>query len=395
MNQIGTVNQSTISISKETITEIEYHDLPSEFLPSVILSEVYKDKSGKTIYPDISKETKALNWALNRLAGWDLPGKEHVEEYIRSMYRRNFRPRTYNSSMIAIYDFLRGVRASGKTRLEDVTKQDIEAFIEHEQDRGMKLTTVRTKLHGVNAFLGYAMDAGVISTDVLARRIRLRKPETLPRAMDPDDVKSLLSVIDNTRDKAMIMILLRTGMRIGELLDIKMPDIHIKDRRIDIYEGEKNRLGRVVYLSDDAERALQAWLRIRELHKASLFYAQGRNSMSYSTAHQIFENYLKKAGLLHKGYSLHALRHTFASELLNAGMRIECLQPLMGHSSLDVTRHYARLTDKTREEEYFRAMTIIEGGGRDANYGCDHQVQALLEEKKRLTEYSKELYERP
>jgi integrase len=101
----------------------------------------------------------------------------------------------------------------------------------------------------------------------------------------------------------------------------------------------------------------------------------------------MFEKYLTKAGLIHKGYSLHALRHTFASELLNAGMRIECLQPLMGHTSLDVTRRYARLTDKTREEEYFRAMTIIERGEIDGHYRCDHQIQALLEEKERLTEY--------
>ena len=178
------------------------------------------------------------------------------------MYRRNFRPRTYASALTAIYDFLVGVRDSGKTRLEEITKNDIEAFIEHEQDRGLKLSTVRTRLHCVNAFLGYAMDAGVVSTAVLARRIRLKKPETLPRAMDPDDVKQLLSVIDVPRDRAMIMVLLRTGMRIGELLNTRIRDLHLKDRKIDIYEGEKNRQGRVVYLSDDAMVALKAWLKI-------------------------------------------------------------------------------------------------------------------------------------
>jgi integrase len=94
-----------------------------------------------------------------------------------------------------------------------------------------------------------------------------------------------------------------------------------------------------------------------------------------------------KAGLTHKGYSLHALRHTFASELLNAGMRIECLQPLMGHTSLDVTRRYARLTDKTREEEYFRAMSVIERGEIDGHYRCDHQIQTILEEKECFTQY--------
>jgi integrase/recombinase XerD len=246
---------------------------------------------------------------------------------------------------------------------------------------------VRTKLHCVNAFLGYAIDAGVVSSAVLARRIRLKKPETLPRAMDPDDVKKLLSVIGNPRDRAMIMILLRTGMRIGELLNTKMQDLHIKDRRIDIYEGEKNRIGRVAYLSDDALKALKAWVKVKDAQKGFLFYASYRDTMCYSTARSIFEQYVTKAGLTHKGYSLHALRHTFASELLNAGMRIECLQPLMGHTSLDVTRRYARLTDKTREEEYFRAMTIIERGEHNDHYRLDHQVQAFLEEKERLSEY--------
>jgi len=215
---------------------------------------------------------------LNRLSGWELPGKEHVKEYIRSMYRRNFRPRTYASALTAIYDFLTGVRDAGKTRLEEITKHDIEVFIEHEQDRGLMLSTVRTKLHCVNAFLGYAMDAGVVNTDVLARRIRLRKPETLPRAMDPDDVKQLLTVIDNPRDRGMVMVLLRTGMRIGELLNTKMNDLHLRDCRIDIYEGEKNRQGRVVYLSEDAMDALKVWLTMRDVRKAFLFYAQGRKA---------------------------------------------------------------------------------------------------------------------
>jgi integrase/recombinase XerD len=386
MDQMAVENCSIVS-AKETLREFGIDDPVAGFLPSHILPEIYRTKSGKVVYPAYTQREKALHWALDRLAGWELPGKAHVEEYIRSMYRRNFRPRTYASALTAIYDFLKGVRDSGKTCLEEITKHDIEAFIEHEQDRGMMLSTVRTKLHCVNAFLGYAMDAGAVSADVLARRIRLKKPEALPKAIDPDDVKQLLSVIDNPRDRAMIMILLRTGMRIGELLTTRMQDLHLRDRRIDIYEGEKNRLGRVVYLSEDALSAVKTWFQVREPQRDILFYATGRNTMSYSTARQIFENYLQKAGLTHKGYSLHALRHTFASELLNAGMRIECLQPLLGHSSLDVTRRYARLTDKTREDEYFRAMTIIERGEMDGHYRCDHPVQTFLEEKERLTEY--------
>ena len=288
MDQVATENCDIISV-KEILPGFGSNDPQSGFPPSVILPEINSENPETSFYPEYTQGGKALRWALKRLSGWELPGKEHVEEYYRSMYRRNFRAKTYFSSLTAVHDFLTIVRDSGKHRLEEITKNDIEAFIEHEQDRGLMLSTVRTRLHSVNVFLGYAIDIGVVNGAVLARRIRLKKPETLPRAMAPDDVKQLLSVIEGPRDLAMITVLLRTGMRIGELLGTTIQDIHLKDRRIDIYEGEKNRIGRVVYLSDDAMKALQAWIKVRDPHKVFLFYATSSDSMCYSTARTIFE----------------------------------------------------------------------------------------------------------
>lgn len=104
------------------------------------------------------------------------------------------------------------------------------------------------------------------------------------------------------------------------------------------HQGYRAEVGRVVYISEDARAALQAWMRVRDSEKSSLFYAQGRRSMGYAAARTRFVKYLVKAGLDRKGYTLHCLRHTFASEMLNAGMRLECLQQLLGHSSIEVTR---------------------------------------------------------
>jgi integrase/recombinase XerD len=146
------------------------------------------------------------------------------------------------------------------------------------------------------------VEEGIVSAELFNRRIRLQLPERLPRAMDPDDLRKLLSVIDDIRDRAMILVLLRTGLRIGELLNTKMADVHIKERRIEIYEGEKNRLGRVVYLSDDATMALRKWLRKRNPGEEYLIYTRAE-TMSYSTARTIFLRYLVKAGLTDKGYS--------------------------------------------------------------------------------------------
>jgi integrase/recombinase XerD len=285
------------------------------------------------------------------------------------------------------------IRDGGKTCLEEVTRRDVEAFVEHEQDRGNKITTIRTSLVSVQAFLRYLVEEGIVSPDIFGRRIRLQLPERLPRAMEPDDLRKLLSVIDDTRDRAMILMLLRTGMRIGEVLTTKVIDVHIKERRIEIYEAEKNRLGRVVYVSDDAMDALKTWLKMRDSNKEFFFYARGREAMSYSTARLVFVNYLQKAGLIHKGYTVHTLRHTFATELLNARMPLECLQVLMGHRCIEETQRYARLTDKTREEEYFKAMSRIERRDRNGDDRRDHELEAVFEKEKLLAEYREELPE--
>jgi integrase/recombinase XerD len=287
------------------------------------------------------------------------------------------------------------IRDNGKTLLEEISRKDVEAFIEHEQDRGNKITTIRTKLVSVQAFLRYLVEEEIISPNIFSRRIRLRLPDRLPRAMAPEDLQKFLSVIRDTRDRAMIMLLLRTGMRIGELLSTKVTDVHIKEKRIEIYEGEKNRLGRVVYLSADALNALRKWLKERDASEEYLIYSPSgkTDTMPYSTARLIFHKYIAKACLAHKGYSLHALRHTFATELLNAGMRLECLQVVLGHRSIEETRRYAQLTDKTREEEYFTAMSKIERGNKNDDDRHDYELEAILETEKLLTQYREELSE--
>ncbi len=209
----------------------------------------------------------------------------------------------------------------------------------------------------------------MIDPDITKNKFRLKMPDLLPRAIDPDDIRLLLSVISTVRERALILVLLRTGMRIGELLGTKIIDICFAEKKIEIPQAQKNYEGRVVYMSDDACKALKAWLKKRLPNREYIFYGSGnREQLSYPRARQLFIKYIQKAGLSHKGYTLHCLRHTFASELLNAGMRLECLQILLGHQDIEMTRRYARLTDNTRRNEYFKTMEIIEKGGIDGNY---------------------------
>ena len=330
-----------------------------------------------------------------KLMSMEAPDKAYVQRYLLQMHRRNFKPLTITQTFITLRHFLASLTTSSQHRVAEVTRSDLEAFVEAEQDRGHKLSTVRTSLARIYAFLSFLVEEELIPADILVRKVKLRVPERLPRAMDPDDVRRLLSVIGDTGDQAMVLVLLRTGMRIGELLTTRLRDVNLRERTITIFEGRKNRRGRVVYLSDDVLCALKAWLRERDPHKEFLFYAQGRETMCYTTARTIFEKYRNRAGLGHKRYSLHCLRHTFASELLNAGMRLECLQQLLGHDSIEVTRRYARLTDKTRKEEYFRAMALIERRKIHGTYQLDYALQAIPKETEQLAHYGQKLYGKP
>jgi integrase/recombinase XerD len=195
--------------------------------------------------------------------------------------------------------------------------------------------------------------------------------KSLPHAIDPDDARQLIRAIKQKRDKALILMLLRTGMRIGELLGTKMTNINLKEQKIMIFVSGKNQIGRVAYFSDDAKVALKAWLRNREPKSEYLFFGQKGRPLSYTAARAIFNKCLRKARLAYRGYTLHCLRHTFASEALNAGMPLESLQILLGHSNIEVTRRYAKLTDKTLEKEYFRAMSIVERGEIYGSYRFD------------------------
>jgi integrase/recombinase XerD len=305
---------------------------------------------------------------VQKLSCIELPAKDHLERYLRHKWRLNHKPRTLASSFTSVVLFLDFYGKSGKRELGEMERADLEAFIEHEQDRGLRISTVRTRLACIIAFLHFLMEQDIIPGSLLKRGIKLKLPEVLPRAMNPSDVRKLLSVIDDIRDRALFLLLLRTGMRIGEALGLRLNDLDIKGRKVHLYEGEKNSMGRVVYLSDDALFAIKLWLRRRDKNKEFVFYGQSNGHLCYSTGRSLFVKYLKKAGLDQKGYTVHCLRHTFASELLNAGMRLECLQQLLGHQDIEVTRRYARLTDTTREEEYFRAMAVIEKGGINGDY---------------------------
>lgn len=388
-------DQNWLAYYQQIGTHPPYNNLaPDIQSPKKSIKKGYSNEDLRTWYWKQSGR-QGFDTILNKLAKRDPIGRNFIEQYLRDQYRRNCRPNTMQNSLTTIGQFLFFIKSFGKRHLEEITRGDIGAFVEHEQDRDLKASTVHMRLRTLKAFLRYLIEEDVVRPEVLSKRMIIKVPDSLPRAIDPDDIKKLLPVIDNIRNRALLLILLRTGMRVGELLNTLVEDVNLKERKIEIFEAMKSRVGRVVYLYDDALVALKAWLKERESHKSYLFYVKGRHRITYPAVRAMFNKYIDKAGLSHKGYTLHCLRHTCASELLNAGMRLECVQQILGHSSIEMTRRYARLTDKTREEEYFRAMKIIERGEIDGHYQLDSRLQKVFEKKELLTSHSEELHEHP
>lgn len=358
----------------------------------ILLSSKQKDKLKDKSYPDAKAGFRGV---LQNLWSNEIIGRDHVELYLRDQYRRNLRLKTIRNSLITIVSFLLLVKKEGKEHLEEINRSDLGTFIEHEQDRGLKASTVRSRYDTLKAFLRFLIEKGVVSPDVILKRMTIKVPDSLPKAMEIKDEAAMLSVVNNVRDRAMNLLLLRTGMRIGELLKTQVRDIHLEERKIDIWEAEKTRTGRVVYFTDDARDALISWFEKRDPSKAFVFYAQGHDTMTYAGARAMFCKYLRKANLSCKGYTLHCLRHTNASSLLNAGLPIECLRDLLGHNSVEVTRRYAKLTNSTREKEYFKAMEKIERGEINGYYKLDLELQKILEEEKLLSSYGEKLSKQP
>ena len=337
-----------------------------------------------------SKRRATLDRFCKRLEANNFTGSDLAIEYLHEKYSQNLTAATISQAGGVILSFL-GLLEEYGVDIWEVTRKDISRYVERDQDNGLKTSAIRAKLRSIYTFIHFLVDKTILPYELLHKKIRIKPEELLPRAIPAQDIKSLLAVITSIRDRALILLLLRTGMRIGELLNVKISDIHLSERKILLYQGSKNYRGRVVYFSEDAEKALRQWLEIRNTEKTFLFYSHSRQTISYVAAWTVMKKALEVAGLSNKGYSLHCLRHTFATDMLNAGLRLEVLQQLLGHQSAEITRRYAKMSDVTRETEYFKAIAAIERGGMHEPHRVNSELQEVFEEKKLIHAHGKKL----
>ncbi len=249
--------------------------------------------------------------------GLQWPMIEHISEFFQSLVRHNLSISSLVQYFHALNRFFLFFKSLGVSRLDFVDREHLGAFIEYLQDDNLMASSINGYLRSLYAIFGFLAEKDVISSDIMKNKFKLKMPDLLPKAIDPDDIKLFLSVINTARERALILVLLRTGMRIGELLGTKIIDINFSEKKIEIPQAYKNYEGRIVYMGDDACSALKVWLKERLPGKEYIFPGSGnREKLSYSMARVLFTKYMQKAGLSHKGYTLHCLRHYVESGIM-------------------------------------------------------------------------------
>jgi len=174
-----------------------------------------------------------------------------------------------------------------------------------------------------------------------ALNIELRKPSTLPTVLSPKEISKILQVTKNIKHKAILLLIYSAGLRLGELLNLKICDIDPESMKIHVRQS-KGKKDRYIMLSENMLKLLRDYYKI---YKPKEFVVEGLNGGKYSpkSVQSLFKRALKKAGIKKKA-SVHTLRHSFATHLLDEGTDIRYIQELLGHKRLETTQIYTHVS---------------------------------------------------
>jgi len=245
--------------------------------------------------------------------------------------------------------------------IEEVTYRKVVAYIDYLLAKGLVPKTINCHLISIRGFYVYLQDEEDIAlTNPVKGSALLRLPRPLPRHLRDHEVRRLFEVIESPRDRAMFSLMLRCGLRVEEMAELSLADIDLRHARISVHNGKGGK-GRVVYVSRDAYRALVASLRVRPTSRAKKVFLVEKGSyrgkpLSVRGIQKRMEYYARKAGFK---VSCHQLRHTMATQLLNADAKLVTIQDLLGHSLITTTQRYCRVSNLKVHRDYFKAMEEV------------------------------------
>lgn len=290
-----------------------------------------------------------------------------VADYLAYLGARQYAPSVQESTIRALKSFAVFMPPARQALLyadlTQTTPADVDAWIAVSADHHLAPGTIATRLRVVQGFFGFLCDQGYMPQSPFRfPRHHILVPQALPRPMTEGEVVAFFRVIDALRDRTMFLLMLRCGLRVSEVRSLQWTALDLTAGTLRI-DNSKGHVDRVVYLSPDIATTLQQWQRVQTTPAPAVFPSRlTRKSGAPLSVRQIqycMARYLKRAGIT-KAYAPHALRHTFATQLLNAGASLEVVKELMGHRSLQMTLRYTQLYDRTKRAQYDQAMAQVE-----------------------------------
>jgi len=271
--------------------------------------------------------------------------------------RRNFSKHTVKNYLNTLKHFAIWLDVT----IEEVTHKKVLSYIDFLLDKNLKPKTINCHLDSIRGFYEYLRAEEELSIpNPVKRGYALKLSRPLPSHLRDEEISTLLSVITKARDRAMFMLMLRCGLRVEEVSNLSLAAMDLKRRRIYILNGKGSK-DRVVYASKDAYDALMQYLKLRPRSRAKRVFLVEKGTyrgrpISVRGIQKRMEYYAKKANLK---VSCHHLRHTMATQMLNADADLVTIQDILGHSRIKTTQRYCKVSNLKVQRDYFKAMEVV------------------------------------
>jgi site-specific recombinase XerD len=276
--------------------------------------------------------------------------------------------RRFWSGYLRLWRFL--VEQRSVQRLEDLKRQYVMDYVDMRLGAGYSVSGVNGDLRNLHTFLLFLQEEGYSVPNSLLKIPGLKQPEPLPRYLTDEQVRKLREEIERGVREAILAshrrlalliraafyLLWQGGLRLGEVEELRLEDLDFGQKRLSVRDG-KGKKDRTVYLAETAIHAVQDFLAVR---------GEGSGDHVFLYRNAPLKKDIIRANLKYAGERVgvkvfpHRLRHTCATQLLNAGCRATSIQRFLGHKELSSTMIYARAHDQTVAEDYFTAMQRVE-----------------------------------
>jgi integrase/recombinase XerC len=288
-------------------------------------------------------------------------------------YERNVSAHTlrnYESDLRQFFDYLAPADEKGKrseppiAQIDHLTIREWLATLHSDQK---KKTSIARKLAALRTWFQFLVREGVVESNPAKIVATPRKEKKLPKHLSVEDAIRFIETPDmetdfGKRDRAILELLYATGVRVAELVNINLRDVDFKNKLLRVFG--KRRKERIVPFGDPAARALKDYLGVREkfLRNAPVTKRDAQplilnyqgTRMSTRSVGRLIEKYIKLCAGIHD-ISPHALRHSFATHLLDSGADLRDIQELLGHARLSTTQIYTHVSMEKLIEVYDKA----------------------------------------